>query len=64
MKNVLDDSQVPMPPVFMATTRQKILFKEQNLPHSFFEIQHPRTMHALNYISDFAKEVVNLAKGS
>ena len=50
-----------MPPAFMATTRQKILFHEQNLPHSFFEIKHPKTMNAIHYLSDVTKEIINIA---
>ncbi len=62
MNNSLTTSEIKLPPAFMATTRQKIVLKEHHLPHSFFEIEHPRTMNVLHSISDFTKEVVNLAK--
>ncbi len=62
MNNTIPESKIKLPPAFMATTRQKILLKEHTLPHSFFEIEHPRTMNVLHSISDFTKEVVNLAK--
>lgn len=62
MESSTTKSKVKLPPVFMATTRQKIILKEHTLPHSFFEIEHPRTMSVLHSISDFTKEVVNLAK--
>ena len=62
MKDTVTTSEIKLPPEFMATTRQKIMFKEHDLPHSFFEIEHPKTMNALHSISNFTKEVVNLAK--
>lgn len=59
MKNLLWNSEKFLPPNFMATTRLKILFKEQYLPHSFFEIQHPKAMFALQYITNFAERMIN-----
>lgn len=47
-------------PDFLATTRLKIMFDYKTLPHSFYEIQHPKAMFALQYVTNFvnsAKEI-------
>lgn len=62
MSKMLNTNKPIVPPAFMATTRQKIILGEHTLPHSMFEIEHPRTMHAIQAIGNFTKEVVNFAK--
>lgn len=60
--NVSETDKMCMPPAFMATTRQKILLDEHKLPHSFFEIEHPRTMNAIHSIGNITKGIVNFAR--
>ena len=55
-------NKVPMPPTFMATTRQKILLGEHYMPESAFAIIHPKTAHALQTVGNFTREVINFAK--
>lgn len=55
-------NRIPMPPAFMATTRQKILLGEHYIPESPFAITHPRTAHALETVGHFTREVINFAK--
>lgn len=62
MNSSLNSSGVPLPPAFMATTRQKILLKEHHLPESFFELTHPKTAKAINSIGNIAKSFVDFAK--
>lgn len=62
MNNMINNNKPIVPPAFMATTRQKIELGEHTLPHSMFELEHPKTMNAINAIGNFTKEVVNFAK--
>jgi len=59
MESALDTTKVPLPPEFMATTRQKILLKE----HHFFELTHPKTAKAINSIGAAAKSFMKIARG-
>jgi len=63
MESALDTTKVPLPPEFMATTRQKILLKEHHLPESFFELTHPKTAKAINSIGAAAKSFMKIARG-
>ena len=64
MNSTLNSSKVPMPPAFMATTRQKILLRSQGITDTSFCEKQSAAMHALNVIGNMTKGILSLAKNS
>jgi len=65
MNNIsnLIKKEIPTPPAFMATTRQKIYLMQHHLPtKDNMYIKHPRTMNALHSIGNVVRGVLNLTK--
>ena len=65
MNNITNFNQtkVPTPPAFMATTRQKIYLMQHHLPvQDDMYIRHPKTMNVLHSIGNVVKDFIQNIK--
>ncbi|MCD8378578.1 MAG: hypothetical protein LUB59_07320 [Candidatus Gastranaerophilales bacterium] len=58
MNNAFNSTKVPLPPAFMATTRQKILLAKQGITGSSFSGKHTSAISALNTIGNITKGIL------
>jgi len=67
MNNITNFNQtkVPTPPAFMATTRQKIYLMQHHLPvQDDMYIRHPKTMNVLHSIGNVVKDFIQNIKSA
>lgn len=60
MNKTFNSTKIPVPPAFMATTRQKILLKNHQLQNE--SLHQGKTMNALNILGSVTRGILSLTK--